>query len=89
MYVFFNYLSDPDNSLQYFSNNSSVSGSGGNRRSGGALPVEIAADANEQLAMAVIRLQHIMEQVVVRLDSLETLLTQRQIPTKQVFFIEL
>ncbi len=67
-----------DNPLQYLSNSNNISGSGGSRRSGGNLPVEIAADANEQLALAVIRLQHIMEQVVVRLDSLETLLTQRQ-----------
>lgn len=46
--------------------------------------MDIASDANEQLALAVIRLQHIMEQVVVRLDSLESLLTQRQPVTKEV-----
>lgn len=74
----------PENPLQYLSNNSNISGAGGSRRSGGQLPVEIAADANEQLALAVIRLQHIMEQVVVRLDSLETLLTQRQPVSKEV-----
>lgn len=70
--------------MQYFSNNNNIGGAGGSRRSGGQLPVDIASDANEQLALAVIRLQHIMEQVVVRLDSLESLLTQRQPVTKEV-----
>ncbi|XP_054712492.1 acyl-CoA-binding domain-containing protein 5-like [Uloborus diversus] len=65
-----------DNPLQYSSNNN-VSGSGGSRRSGGNLPPELAFDANEQLAMAIIRLHNAMEQVIVRLESLETIIAQR------------
>ncbi|XP_035224404.1 acyl-CoA-binding domain-containing protein 5-like [Stegodyphus dumicola] len=67
-----------DNPLPYGSNNSTSGGAGGSRRSGGNLNPELTADVNEQLALAVLRLQHIMEQVVVRLDSLEALLTQRK-----------
>lgn len=73
-----------DNPLQYLANNNNIGGAGGSRRSGGNVQYDIAADANEQLALAVIRLQHIMEQVVVRLDTLETLLTQRQPVIKEV-----
>ncbi|GFR15490.1 acyl-CoA-binding domain-containing protein 5 [Trichonephila clavata] len=61
------------------SNNQFIGGAGGNRRSGGDGSTELAGDVGEQLAMAVIRLQHIMEQVVVRLDSLEVLLTERRV----------
>lgn len=60
-------------------NNRFIGGAGGSRRSGGDGSTEFSGDVGEQLAMAVIRLQHIMEQVVVRLDSLEVLLTERRV----------
>lgn len=65
---------------------SSISGSsGGNRRSGGNVVLESPADVSEQLALAVIKLQHTMDQVVSRLDSLEILLQERRSnPCRQV-----
>ncbi|XP_015906207.1 acyl-CoA-binding domain-containing protein 5 isoform X2 [Parasteatoda tepidariorum] len=70
--------------LQATSSSTYLGSAGGSRRSGGGLPTELASDVNEQLALAVIRLQHTMEQVVLRLDSLETLLTQRSNIPNQV-----
>ncbi|GIZ02229.1 acyl-CoA-binding domain-containing protein 5 [Caerostris extrusa] len=55
-----------------------VGGAGGSRRGGEESTTEISSDMSEQLAMAVIRLQHSMEQVVIRLESLETLLLERR-----------
>ncbi|KAG8194746.1 hypothetical protein JTE90_026391 [Oedothorax gibbosus] len=70
-------------SNQPSASSSTLMGGGGGRR-GGDPNSELSSEVGEQLAMAVIRLQHIMEQVVVRLDSLETLLTQRTRTTMQV-----
>lgn len=80
---------NPDYPLQAASNSNLISGAGGSRRSGGDLPTELSADVGEQLTLAVLRLQQIMEQVVQRLDNLETLLIEKSsnkstmtVPTK-------
>jgi acyl-CoA-binding protein len=55
---------------------SSIRGTGGTGGGSGSNPQDYSIGINEQLALAVIRLQQSMDQVVNRLDTLESMLTR-------------
>jgi acyl-CoA-binding protein len=57
----------------------SAGASGGNGGSGGRPPVSIP-EVNEQIAVAILRLQHSMEQVCYRLDSIESRIERQASP---------
>lgn len=55
---------------------SNTRGTGGTGGGNGSNPQDYSIGINEQLALAVIRLQQSMDQVVNRLDTLESMLTR-------------
>jgi len=55
---------------------SNTQGTGGTGGGSGSNPQDYSIGINEQLALAVIRLQQSMDQVVNRLDALESMLTR-------------
>ncbi|XP_013776686.1 acyl-CoA-binding domain-containing protein 5-like isoform X2 [Limulus polyphemus] len=57
---------------------SGASGSGGQDGAGRSRPREVASDTTEQLAFAILRLQQKLDEVINRLDTLETLLNQQE-----------
>ncbi|XP_013780803.1 acyl-CoA-binding domain-containing protein 5A-like [Limulus polyphemus] len=56
----------------------SACGSSGQDGAGRSHPKETSSDTTEQLALAILRLQHKLDEVISRLDTLETLLNQQE-----------
>ncbi|XP_076311546.1 acyl-CoA-binding domain-containing protein 5-like isoform X4 [Tachypleus tridentatus] len=57
---------------------SGASGSGGQDGAGRSRPREMTSDTTEQLAFAILRLQQKLDEVISRLDTMETLLNQQE-----------
>lgn len=60
---------------------------GGAGGSGGGGRPQLALEVSEQLAVAVLRLQHTMDEVVARLEVLETLLQHAKPPQSQRWWL--